>query len=248
MRYFGLIGFPLGHSFSKQYFTDFFEENDIKAEYELYPLENISEFKQLIEQKEFSGLNVTIPYKTKVIQYLDELDETAAEVGAVNVIQFIRKDNKTILKGYNSDVVGFENSLLPYLKKEHQKALILGTGGASKAVFYVMKKLDIEASFVSRTPSDEILSYEELNADIIKDNLLIINTTPLGMSPNINTCPDIPYEHITENHLIYDLIYSPAETLFMQKAAKQGAVVVNGMEMLYGQAESAWKQWSIVNG
>lgn len=244
MRYFGLIGFPLGHSFSQKYFRKYFEENNIEAEYDLYPLNTISEFQELIKQKEFTGMNVTIPYKTQVMQYLDELDATAAEIGAVNVIKFSRKDGKTTLKGYNSDAIGFKNSLLPYLKKGHRKALILGTGGASKAVLYVLKQLGIETTYVSRTASEGVLSYEQLNQEIIEDNLLIVNTTPLGMHPKVDACPAIPYEYLTENHLIYDVIYIPETTLFMQKAAERGAVTVNGMEMLYGQAIAAWKIWN----
>lgn len=244
MRNFGLIGNPIIQSFSQKYFSAYFEENKIAAQYELYPLDEISEFANLIKRVELNGLNVTIPYKTQVMHYLDELDETAKEIGAVNVIKFIRENGNTILKGYNSDAIGFENSLMPLLREEHKKALILGTGGASKAVLYVLKKLGINTTYVSRTASEKILSYNQLNQEIIQDNLLIINTTPLGMYPKVDACPDIPYQYLTKKHLLYDVIYIPETTLFMQKGKEMGASVVNGLEMLYGQAVAAWEIWN----
>ena len=244
MRHFGLIGYPLGHSFSKQFFTEFFEKEGIDGYYDLYPIENIREFPALIQQHEFSGMNVTIPYKQDVMQYLDELDETAAAIGAVNVIKFIRKNGKTTLKGYNSDTIGFAKAILPLLKDHHKKALILGTGGASKAVVYTLNKWGIQTTYVSRNASDNILSYQDLNKNLIEDNLLIVNTTPLGMYPNTDNCPDIPYKHLSEKHLLYDLVYRPEETLFMKKGTTNGATVANGMEMLYGQAIAAWEIWN----
>jgi shikimate dehydrogenase len=244
MRFFGLIGFPLGHSFSQKYFTAYFEEKRIEAQYNLFPLNDISEFPELIKSNTFSGLNVTIPYKTQVMQYLDELDPTAAEIGAVNVIKFLRDNNTVQLKGFNTDAVGFENSIKPYLKPYHKKALILGTGGASKAVLYTLHKLGIATTYVSRNATEDVLSYEQLNEDIISENLLIVNTTPLGMYPKVDNCADIPYKHLTEKHLLYDVIYLPEETLFLQKGREKGATTVNGIEMLYGQAIAAWEIWN----
>ena len=244
MKNFGIIGNPLVQSFSQKYFSAYFEENKIAAQYELYPLNNISEFEDLIKKVKLSGLNVTIPYKTQVMQYLDELDDTAEKIGAVNVIKFIRNNDKTILKGYNSDAIGFENSLIPFLKDEHKNALILGTGGASKAVLYVLKKLGINTTYVSRKASEGILTYDQLDKNIIQENLLIVNTTPLGMYPKVDACPNIPYQYLTKKHLLYDVIYIPETTLFMQKANEMGATTVNGLDMLYGQAVAAWKIWN----
>lgn len=244
MKQFGLIGYPLGHSFSKKYFTEKFAAENIDAAYELYPLENIELFADLIKNHELTGLNVTIPYKEKVMPFLQELDDTAKEIGAVNVIKFIRKDDKTILKGYNSDTIGFSRSIRPMLKSQHSKALILGTGGASKAVEYSLRKLGLETTYVSRKASPGILAYEDLSHAVIQDYKVIVNCTPLGMEPANDTFPDIPYEAVTSEHLLYDIVYKPAETVFMQKGKAQGAIVVNGLEMLYGQAEAAWKIWN----
>lgn len=244
MREFGLIGYPLGHSFSKKYFGEKFEAENIDARYELYPLEVIDKFPELIQKVELTGLNVTIPYKEKVMKYLDELDETAAKIGAVNVIKFIREGDKTRLKGYNSDAIGFENSIKKSLGILHKKALILGTGGASKAIKYTLEKLGLEVTYVSRTRTESILSYKDLTKDIIEENLLIANSTPLGMYPDVDACPDIPYEHISSEHILFDAIYKPDLTLFLQKGEEKGAKTINGLEMLYGQAEAAWKIWN----
>ena len=244
MRYFGLIGYPLGHSFSQRYFTAYFREEGIEAQYDLYPLENIDAFSDLINRVELTGLNVTIPYKQQVIPFLDELDATASEIGAVNVIKFIREKGKTKLKGYNSDAIGFENAIKPFIQSHHSKALILGTGGASKAVWYTLNKLGLQTSYVSRNASEGILSYADLNEEIIAENLLIVNTTPLGMHPKTEACPDIPYHLLTSKHLLYDVIYHPEETLFMKKGKENGAVTVNGLEMLHGQAIAAWQIWN----
>lgn len=243
-RQFGLIGYPLGHSFSKKYFSERFENENINAAYELYPLENISMFPELVESNNFTGLNVTIPYKQQVMQYLDELDETAAIIGAVNVIRFTEVNGKKHLKGYNSDAIGFENSIKQFLKPDHQKALILGTGGASKAIDYSLRKLGLTTTFVSRNAGTGRLTYEDLNSDIIADNLVIVNCTPSGMYPKTDECPDIPYEFIGPEHLLYDVIYKPDETLFLKKGKAQGACTVNGLEMLYGQAIAAWEIWN----
>ncbi len=244
MRQFGLIGYPLGHSFSKLFFTEKFEKEGIDAQYELYPLETIQDFKSLISTVELTGLNVTIPYKQQVMQFLDEMDDTAAKIGAVNVIKFIRTAEGTKLKGYNSDAIGFENSIKQALSNKHKKALLLGTGGASKAIKYSLEKLGIEVNYVSRTKGPGILSYEELNESILKEHLLIVNSTPVGMYPNIDACPDLPYEFITKDHFLYDAIYKPEQTLFLKKGEAQGAQTMNGLEMLYGQAKAAWEIWN----
>jgi shikimate dehydrogenase len=244
MRYFGLIGYPLGHSFSKIFFTEKFENEQIDARYDLYPLENIAEFESLTQRVELAGLNVTIPYKQQVMPFLDELDATAAEIGAVNVIKFIRSEGKLTLKGYNSDAIGFRESILPYLNQSHRKALILGTGGASKAVDYTLRMLGINTQYVSRTKAPGILSYDELNKDIMAEHTVVVNCTPAGMFPVVDACPDIPYEYLDKRHLLYDVIYKPEETLFLQKGKAQGATTVNGMEMLFGQARAAWNIWN----
>ncbi len=244
MRQFGLIGYPLGHSFSKRFFTDKFQSEGIEAAYETYPLENIELFSSLIQDIELSGLNVTIPYKEQVIPFLDEMDDAAAEIGAVNVIKFIRSNDRLTLKGYNSDAAGFEQSLTPYLQPHHTKALILGTGGASKAIRYVLNKLGIQTQYVSRTASESKISYNQLSNELMEEYKLIVNASPLGTFPNVDTCPDIPYEFLTEKHLLFDVIYNPAETLFMKKGKEKGATVINGEPMLIGQALVAWSIWN----
>jgi shikimate dehydrogenase len=244
MKHFGLIGFPLGHSFSKKFFTEKFKQENIDAQYDLYELTNLLEFENLLTETELYGLNVTIPYKEKVIQYLDELDETAAKIGAVNVIKFIRGEGNLKLKGYNSDAIGFENSLVPLLKPYHQKALILGTGGASKAIDYTLRKLGIATTFVSRTAKPDSLTYDQLNEDILNENLVIINASPVGTFPHADECPNIPYQFLTDKHLLFDAVYNPAETLFLKKGKEQKAHVLNGEGMLTGQAIAAWKIWN----
>ena len=245
MRKFGLIGFPLGHSFSKKFFSEKFENESIDARYDLYELTNIGEFQNLRNTVIISGLNVTIPYKEQVIPMLDRLDDTAAHIGAVNVIRFDYDKNGTAtLTGFNTDAVGFENSLKPFLKSYHKKALILGTGGASKAILYTLQKLGIECRYVSRTVREGQLTYSDLNKEIIDNNLLIINATPLGTFPKTDICPDIPYQFLTEKHLLFDVVYNPAETLFMKKGRDAGATALNGEEMLIGQAIAAWEIWN----
>ena len=244
MKQFGLIGFPLGHSFSKKFFTDKFERENIDAQYDLYELENIASFEYLKAKTELCGLNVTIPHKENIIQYLDELDETAARIGAVNVIKFIRQVGKLRLKGYNSDAIGFENSIKPLLKSYHKKALILGTGGASKAIDYTLRKLGIETTFVSRTAKSGILTYSQLNSEILNENLIIVNASPVGTFPHSDECPNIPYQLLTGKHLLFDAVYNPAETLFLKKGKEQGAQGLNGEGMLIGQAIAAWEIWN----
>ena len=244
MKYFGLIGFPLGHSFSKKFFTEKFESENIDAQYDLYELTDISEFEALSKKTVLCGLNVTIPYKEKIIQYLDELDDTAAVIGAVNVIKFIQEGEKLKFKGYNSDAIGFENSISPFLKPYHKKALILGTGGASKAIDYTLRKLGIETTFVSRTVKQNALTYWQLNEDILNDYLIIVNASPVGTFPHSDECPDIPYKFLTNKHLLFDAVYNPAETLFLKKGKEQGAMGLNGESMLTGQAIAAWEIWN----
>ena len=250
MRTFGLIGFPLGHSFSQKYFSEKFKrENITDAEFKNFPLENINDFPKLIENNpSLRGLSVTIPHKQSIIKFLNEVDDVVKEVGAVNCVKIHRTSDigHRTSTGFNTDVFGFEKSLLPLLKSHHTKALILGTGGASKAVRYVLKKLGIEFSFVSRSekPASNSYSYNDLSSEIISSHALIINTTPLGMFPDVNSCPPIPYQHLTEKHLLYDLIYNPEETLFLKKGKERGAQIKNGLEMLQLQADKAWEIWN----
>ena len=245
MQKYGLVGYPLKHSFSIGYFNEKFSSEKIEAEYINFEIPDINNFPEIIQANpNLHGLNVTIPYKEKVIPYLDELDKQTAAIGAVNVIKIIRnKGGKPKLIGYNSDIIGFTQSIQPLLQSHHKKALILGTGGASKAVFHGLKNLGIEAKFVSRTARFGMLTYEELNAEIIKEYTVIVNCTPVGMYPKVDACPDIPYEAITSEHLLYDLLYNPNITLFMKKGETKGAVTKNGLEMLLLQAFAAWEIW-----
>ena len=241
MKQYGLIGKTLGHSFSKSYFENKFNTEHIQnASYSNFPLESIEEFKSLIKKKTFRGLNVTIPYKSSIIPFLDELSEEAKLIGAVNTIHF--KNNRLI--GYNTDYLGFHNAIKPFLQNTMEQALILGTGGASKAVVYALKKIGIKCLCVSRLPNEQQLNYNQLNDLVLKHHLLIVNTTPLGTAPNINECPDIPYKFVTEKHLLVDLVYNPEETLFLKKGRKNLANVLNGKSMLIHQAEEAWKIWN----
>lgn len=246
MQKYGLIGYPLGHSFSKDYFNRKFESEKIDAEYVNFSIPDIKEFKNVLkENPDLCGLNVTLPYKTQVMQYLDEIDEDAKQIGAVNVIKFTKGlFGKLKLKGYNTDVIGFKRSIEPLLRENHTKALILGTGGASKAVFHGLKQLGIEATFVSRHPADGVITYADITPAILKEYKIIVNTTPLGMFPNINECPDIPYDQLTPTHLLYDLLYNPDETLFMKKGKQKGTTVKNGLEMLLLQAFAGWEIWN----
>jgi shikimate dehydrogenase len=242
---YGLIGFPLTHSFSKKYFTDkFLREGLTKNQYELFAIERIEDVKNIIHNHpDLRGLNVTIPYKESVIPLLDELDDSAKEVGAVNVI----KIDDGILTGYNSDFYGFKQSIINWLPDKYQSlsALVLGTGGASKAISAVLQSLSIEYRLVSRTSSNSALSYERLNSStLVSESKLIINTTPLGMAPEIEGFPNIPYNQITENHFVFDLVYNPEETKFLIKCAAEGAKIKNGFEMLELQAEKSWEIWT----
>lgn len=245
MKTYGLIGYPLSHSFSKKYFTEkFLKENISDVRYELFEIENIQQLPDIVSSTPgLRGLNVTIPHKENVIRYMSELDEPVRSIQAVNVIKIL-PDGR--LKGYNSDYHGFRQSLLAFMPASYHgiKALILGTGGASKAVKAVLQDLNIPFQFVSRKASYEAISYETISAELVKDFHLIINTSPLGMYPNVNSCPDLPYEALGASHFLFDLVYNPDETLFMNKGAANGAHVKNGLEMLIGQAEKAWEIWN----
>lgn len=245
MDKYGLIGYPLGHSFSVGYFNEKFSNEHINAKYINFEIPSIEDFAEVIESNpELRGLNVTIPYKEQVIPYLDSLSPEANAIGAVNVIRITRKGDKTHLKGFNSDVIGFTRSIEPLLERHHKKALILGTGGASKAVDYGLRSLGIETKFVSRTKRPGFFTYEEITPEIIKDYNIIVNCTPLGMYPNTDVCPTLPYEAMDSYNLLYDLLYNPDETLFMQKGKEHGAITKNGLEMLLLQAFASWEFWN----
>ncbi|MBW4758170.1 shikimate dehydrogenase family protein [Prevotella histicola] len=245
MDKYGLIGYPLGHSFSVGYFNEKFSNEHINAKYINFEIPSIEDFAEVIESNpELRGLNVTIPYKEQVIPYLDSLSPEANAIGAVNVIRITRKGDKSHLKGFNSDVIGFTRSIEPLLERHHKKALILGTGGASKAVDYGLRSLGIETKFVSRTKRPGFFTYEEITPEIIKDYNIIVNCTPLGMYPNTDVCPTLPYEAMDSHNLLYDLLYNPDETLFMQKGKEHGAITKNGLEMLLLQAFASWEFWN----
>jgi shikimate dehydrogenase len=242
MRLFGLIGYPLSHSFSKKFFTEKFEEEGLNdCRYELFSIASINELRNVLDKHyDLCGLNVTIPYKEEVLPFLHEADDVVKKIKACNCI--IIKNGK--LKGYNTDVEGFERSLKKQLQSHHTKALILGTGGAAKAVEFVLQKLGIDFRYVSRKSSVNNYSYEELTPGIIADHKLIINTTPLGLYPTVNEAPQIPYEALTPRHYLFDLVYNPEKSLFLQKGEERGAVIKNGYEMLVIQAEESWRIWN----
>jgi shikimate dehydrogenase len=250
LRQFGLIGYPLSHSFSQKFFTEkFLRENIVNAQYENFPIATIESFAALWkEHPSLEGLNVTIPYKKEVIAFLQH---SSPVVQAIKACNCIRKFNNE-LYGYNTDVIGFEKSLLPFLKAHHTHALILGTGGASAAVQWVLQKLNIQYQVVSRksntieenTELKASLSYDQLSNSIIESHTLIINTSPLGMFPNVNEAPPIAYDAITAQHHLYDLVYNPIETLFMKNGLAKGATVQNGLDMLHIQAEESWTIWN----
>ncbi len=260
MKKYGLIGFPLTHSFSKKYFTEKFEKEGIEDHsYELFELENLSDFPEFIKANSgLCGLNVTIPHKIGVVFYMNWLEPEAKKVEAINCIKIIKEsaietafsgevgfvDQEFRLEGYNTDIFGFEHSLKPLLKSHHKKALVLGNGGATRAVKYVLKKLRIPYLVVSRRPKLSHISYNQVTAEMIKNYNLIINTTPLGTAPDTAAFPPIPYEAITSKHLLYDLIYNPEKTTFLQKGEAKGATIKNGYEMLVLQAEKSWEIWN----
>jgi shikimate dehydrogenase len=246
MKQFGLIGYPLSHSFSKKYFSEKFEKEKIEnCAYELFPIERIELITDLIKQHpNLVGLNVTIPYKESVIPFLHELDATAKAIGAVNCIKI---ENGRLI-GYNTDAFGFKQSIKPFLETHHERALILGTGGASKAVYHVLNEIGIDCFFVSRDKSTlkttKAFNYNELNEHVFNAFKLIVNTSPVGTFPNVSDAPEIPYELLTPNHLLYDLVYNPIETEFLKRGKQKGATAINGLSMLHQQAEEAWRIWN----
>ncbi|MBO6606302.1 shikimate dehydrogenase [Psychroserpens sp.] len=246
MKRLGLIGKHISYSFSKGYFTEKFKKEDLDFSYENFDLELINEFPRLLNsQSDIIGFNVTIPYKEAIIPYLDNLSKKAKKIGAVNTIRITKKGK---LKGYNTDFYGFSESLKPFLKKHHKKALILGTGGASKAISFALKKHSIKHDYVSRNRKANVkFTYDSLTKETIASYQIIINCTPLGTYPKVNDCPPIPYDGISDQHLLYDLIYNPEETKFLRIGKSQGAQVTNGYKMLIYQAEKAWDIWNKVN-
>jgi len=244
MRRYGLIGYPLSHSFSKKFFSDKFESEGLSnVSYENFAIPSIAEFPHLLENPCIYGLNVTIPYKEQVTSFLDWKDEVVEKTGACNCIRI----DQGKLRGFNTDVAGFEQSLKKNLQPHHKKALVLGTGGAAKAISYVLKQLSIEYLVFSRSKPANLtgaLSYEELSADLLASHLLIINTTPLGMYPNVDDCPPIDYEKLTPDHYLFDVIYNPGKTRFLQRGEEKGAIIQNGLEMLIIQAEESWRIWT----
>ena len=236
MRHYGIIGFPLLHSFSARYFNEKFLKEGIEAEYSLYPLKELTSERMNELLDSLDGMNVTFPYKQTVIPYLERLDETAEVIGAVNVV-YQRV-------GYNTDCLGFMASIRPLLRNFDRQALVLGTGGASKAVCYGLRKLGITPTLVSRTPAAGMLSYKDINAEVLTVHTIVVNCTPLGMLPDEDSCPVIPFEYISARHLLFDCVYNPEKTLFLRNGKAQGALTKNGMEMLVGQAKAAWKIWN----
>ncbi|MDR0368523.1 MAG: shikimate dehydrogenase [Bacteroidales bacterium] len=246
-RRFGLIGFPLGHSFSKKYFEDkFISENITDTEFLNFEMQRLDNLFLLIDENPLlHGFTVTIPHKSSILPFMNTLSDEVREIGSLNVVKIQRTDKTIELHGFNTDVFGFEKSLCEHWQPHHHSALILGTGGSAKAVAYVLRKMKITYSFVSRTPFGEhAIAYHHLNKEIIKSNPLIINTTPLGMSPDTDSCPDIPYNFLTDKHFLFDLVYNPTQTLFLQKGLQQGTLACNGYDMLRYQADQAWKIWN----
>ncbi len=248
MDKYGLVGCPLRHSFSKSFFTDKFISEDIDAEYCNFEISAIEQFQDILDtQPDLKGLNVTIPFKQKVIPFLDEISKEAREIGAVNVIKVItnKYNGKRRLIGYNSDVTGFVKSIEPLLKPHHKKALVLGTGGAAKAVNYgLTQHLGIKTVLVSRFHRPDTVTYDAITPEAVREYEIIVNCTPCGMFPHMEECPSLPYEAMTSNNLLYDLVYNPDETLFMRNGAKYGATVKNGLEMLLLQALASWEYWN----
>ena len=245
MEAYGLVGHPLGHSFSAGYFAEKFAREGIDATYTNFDFPDIAQLTALIsEQPNLRGVNVTIPHKQAVIPLLDALSEEAREIGAVNVVRITRDADGTVCtKGFNSDVIGFTESLRPLLQPHHRRALVLGCGGASRAIVYGLRKLGISPTYVSRTKAEGRLTYEELTPEVLAAHHVIVNCSPVGMFPHVDEAPNLPYHLLTPLHLCYDLVYNPLETTFMKKASAQGAIVKNGLEMLHLQAEAGWKFW-----
>jgi shikimate dehydrogenase len=246
MKKFGLIGYPLEHSFSKNYFKEKFEKEGIEnTVYDNYPLENIDGFNPLYKNDpELAGLNVTIPYKESIIPFLDVLSESARSIGAVNTVCLCTKTGRLVKVGHNTDIVGFRKSLKENLVSKPEKAIVLGTGGSSKAVVFVLEEMGVEVIRVSSSGKEGAIAYKDVSERLIKNSKLIVNTTPLGMYPNVDAYPDIPYSDITPDHLLFDLVYNPKVTMFMKKGKEQAASAVNGYDMLVYQAEESWDIWN----
>jgi shikimate dehydrogenase len=247
MRKFGLIGFPLGHSFSKLYFSNkFIAESIPDCSYENYELEELKFIEDILSNNpELCGLNVTIPYKSEVFKYLDFVDDEAIAVGAVNVLKIRHSIGKPIVKGFNTNTLGFEKALMPHIDLlKINKAMVLGTGGSAKAVTYVLKKLDIGITQVSRMRGENCISYKDLTDEMLNENKLIVNATPLGMFPHINAKPNLNYSCLTSNHILFDLVYNPPLTIFLQKGQEQGSKTIGGVQMLHFQAEKSWEIWN----
>ncbi len=246
MRKFGLIGYPLGHSFSKKYFTEkFLNEHIADCCYENYPLANIGHFQKLIaDNPDLYGLNVTIPYKSEIIRFLDFVEPEAQDIGAVNVLKIKRSEGIVKIFGFNSDVTGIKDSLFPFIKKDVRNALILGTGGSSKAVSYVLEKMGLKITLISRNKKQGILGYSDINSVLINNTDLIVNTTPLGMFPDVESKPDINFTLLGRKHILFDLVYNPELTSFLKAGLEQGCTIISGIKMLHSQAEKAWEIWN----
>ncbi len=246
MRKFGLIGYPLGHSFSKKYFTDkFIREHISDSSYENYPLKDIGEVTELFaSENELCGLNITIPYKSAIIKFLDTITPEAEEIGAVNVLKIRRSGGQIRLSGYNSDVTGIRDTLRPFINENTKNALVLGTGGSSRAVCYVLKKFGLNVDQVSRKKTPGVLAYSDIGSDHLQRIQLIVNTTPLGMFPDIEGKPDIDYGSLTRNHILFDLVYNPEITSFLKMGAEKGSAIISGIKMLHSQAEKSWEIWN----
>ena len=245
MDKYGLIGYPLGHSFSISYFNEKFANEGIDAKYINFDIPDIKDLTEILDSNpELKGLNVTIPYKQQVLGYLDYISPEARAIGAVNVIRVVHKGKKVFLRGYNSDVIGFTKSIEPLLEPSHKKALILGTGGASKAINYGLKSLGLETLFVSRYERPNTIQYQSITPEMVHEYQVIVNCTPVGMYPHADECPELPYDAMDSHNLLYDLIYNPDETLFMKKGIEHGATVKNGLEMLLLQAFASWEFWN----
>lgn len=242
MKRYGLIGYPLTHSFSKKFFTAKFDKEELECEYLNFEIEHISSITDVLKTEALQGLNVTIPHKESVIQYVDRLDEDARAIGAVNTIRVDNTTGETI--GYNTDVYGFSESIAPIIQPHHNKALVLGTGGASKAVVWALNRMGIDTQLVSRSRSENTITYDDLEAKLMDEYTVIVNTTPLGTYPREDTYPDLPYHLLSERHLLYDLVYNPPKTIFLQRGEQAGAIVKNGSDMLELQALKAWEIWN----
>jgi len=246
MRKYGLIGFPLGHSFSQKYFTEKFARERIPdCSYENFPIDSLDRFPELIrENPDLCGINVTIPHKTNILKYVNVMDPAVIEIGAANVLKIKRIEGKSQIYGYNSDVTGICDSVKPFISGKCKNALILGTGGSSRAVAYTMKKLGLRISFVSRKRGPGLISYRDITSTLLDKTDIIINTTPLGMFPDITSCPEIDFDLLNENHILFDLVYNPEMTPFLKKGEERGCKIITGLKMLYSQAERSWEIWN----